>query len=178
MQSSMLGAVRGTGAATVSVLAAATATHLTWPLAQSTPMALFYAAVLAGAWFDGVRGGSLAVALSAIVGYYWFLPPYGTFGTEAGQLIPLVLFVLVASTLVSLIVAQGRAAAREREQRRWLAGTLASIGDGVIATDTDGRVTFMNDVAEQLTGWTAGEATGHELGEVFAIFKEGTREPA
>src|SRR5437016_736902 len=40
------------------------------------------------------------------------------------------------------------------EQREWLRVTLASIGDGVITTDTEGRVTFMNPVAESLTGWT------------------------
>ena len=41
-----------------------------------------------------------------------------------------------------------------RSEQRW-ATTLASIGDAVIATDTDGRIVFMNAVAEELTGWTA-----------------------
>ena len=45
--------------------------------------------------------------------------------------------------------------------------TLNSIGDAVIATDTDGRVTRMNPVAEQMTGWMRNEATGRPLGAVF-----------
>lgn len=53
--------------------------------------------------------------------------------------------------------------------------TLYSIGDGVIATDEDGRVTRMNPVAEQLTGWREGEAAGRLVTEVFSIVNEDTR---
>lgn len=55
--------------------------------------------------------------------------------------------------------------------------TLASIGDAVIATDTKGRVTFMNSVAETLTGWRLQEAGGQPLEAVFKILKEDTRRP-
>ena len=58
-----------------------------------------------------------------------------------------------------------------------LAVTLASIGDGVIVTETQGRVTFLNGEAERLTGWTSGEAEGHPLNEVFHIVNEHTRQP-
>lgn len=61
--------------------------------------------------------------------------------------------------------------------REWLAVTLSSIGDAVIATDATGRVTFMNPVAEELTGWSSGEAAGRPLSEVFRIVNEHTREP-
>ena len=53
--------------------------------------------------------------------------------------------------------------------------TLASIGDGVIATDAEGRVDFLNPVAEELTGWDAGEAAGRPLEDVFRIVNEDTR---
>ena len=71
-----------------------------------------------------------------------------------------------------------RAVRRQRElsARRWLATTLQSIGDAVMATDTDGRITFMNGVAEQLTGWAETEARGRPLPEVFQIFSEATRQ--
>jgi PAS domain S-box-containing protein len=55
--------------------------------------------------------------------------------------------------------------------------TLASIGDAVIATDVDGRVTQMNAIAEGLTGWTQAEASGRPLDEVFVIVNEESRRP-
>lgn len=53
--------------------------------------------------------------------------------------------------------------------------TLRSIGDALIATDTEGRVTRMNPVAEELTGWPQDEAAGKPLAEVFRIVNEETR---
>ncbi|HEX3359069.1 MAG TPA: CHASE3 domain-containing protein [Tepidisphaeraceae bacterium] len=64
---------------------------------------------------------------------------------------------------------------RER-QRQLLQVTLASIGDGVIVTDTDAKITFINTIAEHLTGWSAAEAVGRSCIEVFDIVNETTRE--
>jgi PAS domain S-box-containing protein len=64
-----------------------------------------------------------------------------------------------------------------RENREWLHVTLTSIGDGVIATDADGRITFLNPVAESLTGWTQGEALARPIQQVFNIVDEKTRLP-
>ena len=60
-------------------------------------------------------------------------------------------------------------------QRHWFTVALSSIGDGVITADLHGRVTFMNPVAESLTGWTTGEAEGQPLEQVFRIVNEDTR---
>ena len=60
-------------------------------------------------------------------------------------------------------------------QPEWCRVTLASIGDAVIATDTEGRVTFLNPVAESLTGWTQNEAAGGALESVFKIVNHETR---
>ena len=65
-------------------------------------------------------------------------------------------------------------ALKESEQR--YATTLASIGDAVIATDTAGKITFMNAVAEELTGWTLSEAAMKPAKEVFNIINEHTRQ--
>ncbi|MEO7105366.1 MAG: PAS domain-containing protein, partial [Rhodoferax sp.] len=58
-----------------------------------------------------------------------------------------------------------------------LATTLYSIGDAVLATDSEGRVTRMNPVAERLTGWSMAQAMGQPVATVFEIVNEYTREP-
>lgn len=65
---------------------------------------------------------------------------------------------------------------REFELNRWTT-TLRSIGDGVIATDPQGLITFLNPVAEKLTGWSFRDAAGKPLPEVFKILNELTRQP-
>ncbi|MBN1237187.1 MAG: response regulator [Gammaproteobacteria bacterium] len=62
-------------------------------------------------------------------------------------------------------------------QHEMLRVTLSSIGDAVITTDVDGRVTFMNPIAESHTGWAEDEAHGRPLEEVFEIRNERTGDP-
>ena len=62
------------------------------------------------------------------------------------------------------------------EQREWLRVTLSSIGDAVITTDVNGRITFMNPVAQAVTGWHLEDATGVALETVFNIVNEETRQ--
>jgi PAS domain S-box-containing protein len=66
---------------------------------------------------------------------------------------------------------------RLHEQREWLSVTLASIGDAVITTDDEGRVTFLNAVAQEMTGWTLNEAEGQELSLIFPVINEQSRRP-
>ncbi|MFZ2090077.1 MAG: PAS domain S-box protein, partial [Desulfobaccales bacterium] len=69
-------------------------------------------------------------------------------------------------------VEQDLAAEKER-----LGVTLRSIGEGVIATDTEGKVVLMNQVAEALTGWTQEEARHQPVGKVLSLIHEITRKP-
>jgi PAS domain S-box-containing protein len=66
-------------------------------------------------------------------------------------------------------------AALQRERDLWKV-TLTSIGDGVIVTNPAAEVTFMNPVAEALTGWTAQEASGRHVGEVVSLVNEHSRQ--
>jgi PAS domain S-box-containing protein len=80
------------------------------------------------------------------------------------------------------VLARGLAARQQaadliEEQREWLRVTLTSIGDAVIVTDAEGRVRFLNTVAQSLTGWPQDEADNQPLDKVFAIVNEHTRRP-
>ena len=63
------------------------------------------------------------------------------------------------------------------EEKERLTVTLRSIGDGVITTDTSGRISLLNQVAEDLTGWRQVKAAGHPLLEVFHVINGGTLQP-
>jgi PAS domain S-box-containing protein len=65
-----------------------------------------------------------------------------------------------------------------RESEEHLAVTLYSIGDAVIVTDNESRVTRLNPIAEQLTGWTLAEAVGRPVDKIFNIINKDTRKPA
>ncbi len=99
----------------------------------------------------------------------------------SGALVATLLVLLLAATYALIrrqfqeTEASRRALANNEES---LSTTLYSIGDGVLATDTQGRVTRMNPVAEALTGWSIAQALGHPVEEVFRIIHEQTREPA
>lgn len=65
-----------------------------------------------------------------------------------------------------------------RESRKWFNTTLISIGEGVIATDAEGRVQFINPAAQELVGWTHGDAQGMPFQAIFTLAEEGTPEDA
>jgi len=62
------------------------------------------------------------------------------------------------------------------EEKESLFVTIRSIGDGVITTDTSGKINLMNEVAEKLTGWNAEEAKGRPLSDIFNIINSKTGE--
>jgi PAS domain S-box-containing protein len=85
--------------------------------------------------------------------------------------------VLLAFYIIHEMRRRERDAASLRASEEWFRVTLSSIGDGVIATDERGRVSFLNPIAERLTGMSLAQAQGMRIGEVFPIFNEATNEP-
>ena len=81
---------------------------------------------------------------------------------------------MVRMEIATDISARKRAEAALLEEKERLSVTLRSIGDGVITTDIQGRILFLNKVAEELTGWPSGEARGRPSAEVFNIINEKT----
>ena len=83
----------------------------------------------------------------------------------------------LAEVFRGMIRARAQAYATLEEREEHLSRTLDSIGDAVISTDAEGRVTRLNPVAEQLTGWGGDAALGRPLGEVFRIINALSRQP-
>ena len=101
--------------------------------------------------------------------------------TVLSVLLPAVIGAILVGAVFALsqrnIRQRQRAAFAIAEQKERLKTTLASIGDGVITTDADGNVTYLNAIAESLTGWKSRDAAGLPLTRVFRIVNESTRQP-
>lgn len=78
---------------------------------------------------------------------------------------------------IEIAIHKHRSDRQVRQQREWLRVTLASIGDAVITCDTEARVTFLNPVAETVTGWRSSEALGRPIQQVLRLINEQTRQP-
>jgi PAS domain S-box-containing protein len=159
---------------------------------QRFPYIVFFPAVVAAGVIGGLWPGVLSIALSALAVSFFVYPPLFTFqlgpnNDPAG---------LIAFALTSVLLAVISAAQRQARQESQVSAaqaiaarddlkvseerfvtTLRSIGDGVLATDDQSRVTFLNNVAAQLTGWTERDAVGKDVHEVFDIIHETTRQP-
>jgi PAS domain S-box-containing protein len=85
--------------------------------------------------------------------------------------------ILLAFSIMREMERREKDAASLRESEQWFRVTLSSIGDGVIATDKQGRVSFLNPIAERLTGTSLEEARGKKIADVFPIFNEATNNP-
>lgn len=92
----------------------------------------------------------------------------GVFG-----LLALIAFVFILRRHLTL---KERASAMIYQQKEQFRTTLASIGDAVLTTDNQGRITYLNPIAETLTGWRNEEAIGHPVAKVFYIINEQTRD--
>ncbi len=136
---------------------------------------LFTISVLLAAMYGGWRAGLVATATSAFANAFAIEPKYSILISDPENVARLLVFCLggcVVSALIGVIEALQHKLEVERE---WLRITIASIGDAVVTTDTEGRITFLNAVAEDVTGWTAADASGKPLEEVFRIVNESTR---
>ncbi len=142
------------------------------PYIQPSPFLLLMAAVLLAGWRGGWGPALVAIAITGIAAEILFLPPTGVPFLAARDLGTVALFVLVGLIMTWLNVSRQNALRAANDQQQWLRTTLRSIGDAVIATDRTGRIQFLNRAAETFTGWSAPEAMGRSLDEVFHIVDE------
>src|SRR5262245_15826230 len=115
---------------------------------------MVFIAVLLSAWFGGPGPGLFSFALISILLLLGQVARIADSSrVEPWDLVNLVVFMTFGFLSSMLIGALQTARRRAEESRRWLSAVLTSIGDAVIATDAQGRVTFTNPVAWNLTGW-------------------------
>ena len=163
------------GVAIALALCAGVLTPALTDVSRAPFFTLFTFAVVLSSLFGGMKPGLWACATSAAEIAY-LAPPAASFRVSSpDDIVRILLFLGVATTIAAFIGAAGELQHRLDVQRERLAVTLRSIGDAVIATDAEGRVTFMNAVAEQATGWPIAEAQGRLLETVFNIVNEATR---
>ncbi|HSX79916.1 MAG TPA: MASE1 domain-containing protein, partial [Candidatus Saccharimonadia bacterium] len=130
----------------------------------------------------GPQGAITATGLVSAIAVWGTIRGSGPFAgqtlNESLLALQAFLSVVAVTTLVlaAVVAERWKADAVAQEQRERLAVTLSSIGDAVIATDTQGRVTFMNPVAASVTGWPEAEARGKDITQVFQIINEYTRQ--
>lgn len=132
-------------------------------------------AVMTAAGYGGLNAGLLATALGLLAGTYFFMEP-DSWRIDADDRVRMVLF-LLAGVAVSLFAElMQRSRNRVERQRESLRITLDSIGDAIVTTDAEGRITWLNPIAAALTGWTLADAVGRPLNEVFHLVNEWTRQ--
>ncbi len=123
-------------------------------------------------------GGWLPALLSAVFGFLacgLLFTPLAQATPVQEQVVGFGVYAVTCSVLIVLAESTRSAQRTLYAEHERLRTTLASIGDGVITTDAEARVAYMNGVAEALTGWTQADAEGRPLDEVFSIVDEHTQ---
>ncbi len=192
--------VRCVVATLVAILAAFVRLGFLGVLGLFVPFLTFYPAVAIAAFYGGLSAGSIATGLSAVFAGYFWIAPVGRFTPKNTRDLIGILVFLASGVLISwfaeaalraqvrtrealevqarLLAEREEAEERLREQRERFKVTLASIGDGVLSTDKQGKVTFINPVAAALTGWSIEKALGEPIREIFRVIDEKSRVPA
>jgi PAS domain S-box-containing protein len=134
------------------------------------PASLLIIPIVVSAYLGGLGPGLLATAVAGFATFYVLIPPAFTFIVQNPADHIRYIAVLVSGALVTaLSEALHRSRRRAQADNLLRTVTLASISDGVITTNADGRVTFLNAEAERLTGWRNQEAVDEPLNKVFYI---------
>ena len=174
----------------VALAAVAVAAALRWILLGvlplgTVPFITIFPAVALAAWYGGAWAGVTAIIAGYFASDLLFIEPPGLSLLNRSEqgLTELAAFGLMAGLIVVMAHRLHRSSAKTKSltdesirQGEMLRITLASIGDGVIATDPKGLVTFLNPIAEEQTGWRLDDARGKPITEIFHIVNEQSRQ--
>ena len=175
----LLSTVRGYAFA---VFVAAAAVGVRWLLdplmGDSFPFITLFGAVAAAVWLGGWRTAAVAAFLGYIACEWLFVYPRGGLGLDRpANVAGLVAYAITSALIIAFGHSARRAHGRANEGRELLRVTLRSIGDAVITTDVRNNITYLNEVAETLTGWDFEAAHGKPLETVFNIVNESSGMP-
>jgi PAS domain S-box-containing protein len=158
------------------VLAVLTRWVLDPVMGDAFPFVTVFGAVAAAVWLGGYRVAIPVTVLGYLACQYFFIEPRGRIVlTDTANIVGSIAYLFTCSLIIVFGEVARVANARATERREVFRVTLRSIGDAVITTDIDGRVTYLNEVAEKLTGWPHTEGLGQPLDRVFPIVNEVTR---
>ena len=147
-------------------------------MGDALPLVTLFGAVAAAAWLGGYRVAILVTLIGYLACHYLFIPPRGHFNlSDRANIVGLVAYLFTCTLIIAFGEVARIAETRAHQRREIFRVTLHSIGDAVITTDTHGRITALNEVAESLTGWSRDDALGQPLDRVFNIVNEVTRQP-
>jgi PAS domain S-box-containing protein len=147
-------------------------------MGDALPLVTLFGAVAAAVWLAGYRIAIPVALLGYLACHYLFIPPRHHIDiTAVANQVGLVAYIFTCSLIIVFGEAARVAQKRVIESREVFRVTLRSIGDAVITTDVSGRISYLNGVAESLTGWSHQEALGQPLERVFRILNEVTRKP-
>ena len=147
-------------------------------MGDSLPLVTLFGAVAAAVWLGGFRLAIPVTLVGYVAGHYLFIPPrYGFDIASVENQVGFVAYLFTCSIIILFGEMARVAQKRVTESREVFRVTLRSIGDAVITTDIAGCVTYINGVAESLTGWSHEDALGQPLESVFRIVNEVTRQP-
>jgi PAS domain S-box-containing protein len=150
---------------------------LTQWIGDALPLVTLFGAVAAAVWLGGYRPALIVAILGYIACAYLFIGVRGQLGlSDPANQIGMLAYLFTCSLIIGFGEALRYAQVQSGSQRETLRVTLHSIGDAVITTDVDGDITYMNAVAETLTGWALRDAEGKPLEAVFRIVNEDTRQ--
>ena len=166
----------------LGVLAVVIAVLVRWLLdpvmGDTLPLVTLFGAVAAAVWLNGYRLAIPVTLLGYLACHYLFIEPRGQFElTRAVDLVGLIAYLFTCSLIIVFGEAARIAHARAHQRQEVFRVTLRSIGDAVITTNNEALITYINGVAESLTGWSHEDALGQPLDRVFRIVNEVTRQP-
>ncbi|MEO8487543.1 MAG: PAS domain S-box protein [Betaproteobacteria bacterium] len=171
-------AVRSTVIPIAALVAAVALRWLLDPLmGDALPLVTLFGAVAVAVWSGGWRPAVLVAVAGYLACNTLFIAPRLAFHFDPPDVVGLVAYAITCALIIGIGEAMGRAQARAIGRGELLRVTLGSIGDAVITTGADGRITYVNAIAEKLTGWPMRDAEGRPLADVFRIVTEESHAP-